>query len=363
MRLPAALILIYTLGIETLGASPPGAALQSRATPPSSPAQTFRDRCATCHGAGGNPVTARVETRTRAYDFTKCSVASAEPDAAWMTAVAEGGPAVGLSREMPAFASVLSRDEIRAVVDYLRALCLDRGWPNGNLNLPRPIATEKAFPEDEVVVLPQVSHGRGEQDRVALTTVVEKRIAKRYNVELALPWTSVDSGLGRESGIGDLEAAFKAVMFANRAGTRILSGGIEIAFPTGSEPRGLGEGTTRFEPFLAGGLVAGRSTIQGAFILELPKRAPWTHHAWEYNVYVGRDLTIDPKRWTLGIELNGESTELALTPQIRKSLVKTGALAAAVGVQIPVLERDDQHTRVVGYLLWDYREPILRRRR
>lgn len=35
--------------------------------------------------------------------------------------------------------------------------------------------------------------------------------------------------------------------------TRIVSAGFEVAFPTGSEVRGLGRGTTMFEPYLATG--------------------------------------------------------------------------------------------------------------
>ena len=124
----------------------------------------------------------------------------------------------------------------------------------------------------------------------------------------------------------------------------------------------MGEGTTRFEPFVAAAMASGAASIQTKLAIELPKNAPWENRALGYNVYGGYDLTVDPKKWTVGIELNGENRELALTPQIRKSLVRTGALAAAVGLQIPIAERSEQDTRIVGYLLWDYRDPVLRRR-
>jgi len=38
------------------------------------------------------------------------------------------------------------------VIAYLRSLCTDKSWPRGEFNLPLPQMTEKAFPEDEVVI-------------------------------------------------------------------------------------------------------------------------------------------------------------------------------------------------------------------
>ena len=47
---------------------------------------------------------------------------------------------------MPGFGEALKSDTIDEFVRYLRGFCKERGWPDGNLNLPRPIFTEKAFP-------------------------------------------------------------------------------------------------------------------------------------------------------------------------------------------------------------------------
>jgi mono/diheme cytochrome c family protein len=326
-----------------------------------SPGDLYERHCSKCHGPAGSQPTPPPDLTTRPFDFSKCSVSSAEPDAAWKMAVAHGGPAVGLSDDMPAFSKKLSSGEIAALVAYLRGLCVDQGWPNGNLNLSRPILTEKAFPEDEVVILPMVSHHKDEPSQMRLATVIEKRFGQRNNVELAVPFASVVSDTERQSGVGDVELAIKRVLFADRPGTRILSAGLELVFPTGSESRGLGEPGVRYEPFLAAGLVRGLTLVQGTFVVELARHDGTTEHKWEYNTYVGRDLSTHPRRWTIGVELNGENKELALTPQVRKGLVKTGALAAAVGVQFPITERAEQHTRVVGYLLWDYREPVWRR--
>ena len=38
------------------------------------------------------------------------------------------------------------------IVTHMRTFCHDRNWARGELNMPRALATEKAFPEDEAVV-------------------------------------------------------------------------------------------------------------------------------------------------------------------------------------------------------------------
>ena len=91
-------------------------------------------------------------------DFTDCKMATPEPDADWELAIAEGGPAVGLSPQMPAFGDTLSPEQVHGFVEHIRGFCKETGWPHGNMNFPRPIFTEKAFPENEFIVLPVVTH-------------------------------------------------------------------------------------------------------------------------------------------------------------------------------------------------------------
>ena len=77
-----------------------------------------------------------------------------------------------------------------------------------------------------------------------------------------------------------------------------------------------------------------------------------------YNVYVGFDVSEFLNSWTLGLELNGADRDLALTPQLRKGLTRTGAIAVAGGVQIPLNHRDVRRARWVGYFLWEYLDPV-----
>ncbi len=98
--------------------------------------------------------------------------------------------------------------------------------------------------------------------------------------------------------------------------------------------------------------------VQTQFKVEMPMRDPGGDTEVVYNVYGGRDLSGLPSTWSIGVEINGVDDKLAVTPQLRKGLTRTGALAAAWGVRIPVVNRQRQHTQWVGYLLWEYRDPV-----
>jgi hypothetical protein len=312
--------------------------------------------CARCHAQDGSGKVPTPTVSVEPMDFTECRIASAEPDADWEVAIAEGGPSVGLSSEMPAFGDALNAEQIQGFVQLIRGFCKEPGWPIGNLNLPRPIFTEKAFPENEVVFLPVVSHRTGEPTEFAFATIYERRFGRRAQLEAVLPLQSVSSG-GRETGVGDIELGIKYALTPSRW-PALLSGGFDVKFPTGSESRGLGGGVTVFEPYAAFASVVRNHYLQAQLKFELPSTNTWEDAETIYNLYVGRDTSIYPNTWTIGVELNGENRELALTPQIRKGLTRTGALGAAFGVRLPLNYRDEQGIAWVGYLLWEYLEPV-----
>ncbi len=103
---------------------------------------------------------------------------------------------------------------------------------------------------------------------------------------------------------------------------------LEATLPTGQRYKEFGKGTVVFEPYVAAGAMVGNA----------------------------------PDTWTLGVELNGENRKLAITPQVRKGLTGTGALAASLGVSIPVKYRGEKVVSWVGYLLWEFLEPLRARR-
>ena len=120
----------------------------------------YEAACAACHGPDGRglpPSTVGFEIPLP--DFTDCSFATPEPDADWLAIVHDGGPTRAFDRRMPAFGEALSGPQLQKIIDHLRTFCTDRTWPRGELNLPRALVTEKAFPENEAVVTTTIGSG------------------------------------------------------------------------------------------------------------------------------------------------------------------------------------------------------------
>src|SRR5688572_23273043 len=112
--------------------------------------QLYQAACAACHGSDGRGQPVRVRGfDTDLPDFTDCGLTTPEADLDWLSVVHQGGPARAFDRMMPAFGDELSHGQIALIVDHVRTFCAERGWPRGDLNLPRPLVTEKAFPENE----------------------------------------------------------------------------------------------------------------------------------------------------------------------------------------------------------------------
>ncbi len=80
--------------------------------------------CSKCHGSegrGDGPQAEALSTKPR--DLTDCARMKAMPDDHLFTAIKEGGAAVGLSKDMPAWKEGMEDDDIRALVAFVRTLC------------------------------------------------------------------------------------------------------------------------------------------------------------------------------------------------------------------------------------------------
>ena len=148
----------------------------------------YEAACANCHGidgSGADPTFLAFEEVVP--DFTDCSFASREPDADWVGVAHEGGPARGFSVMMPSFGGLLGPEELQRVMDYVRPFCQDRNWPRGELNLPRPMLTEKAYPEDEWVYTVDAPI-EGGAAALMNEIIYEKRFGARSMFEVVVPF-------------------------------------------------------------------------------------------------------------------------------------------------------------------------------
>ena len=145
---------------------------------PTEPDEMYGAFCAVCHAEDGSGRVDNPALDAEPMDFADCAVATPEPDGDWDLVITNGGPAAGLSAEMPSYGDTLTEGQIQSLIGYLRGFCAEPDWPIGTLNFPRPIFTEKAFPENEFLLLPEFSdgaddvtalgHGRGlKYERVA----------------------------------------------------------------------------------------------------------------------------------------------------------------------------------------------------
>src|SRR5207244_7003971 len=115
----------------------------------------FEAGCVGCHGGDGKgqPQTILGFVPPSSFpDFSDCPTTSPEPDSTWRAIITNGGSFRGFSEIMPSFKEQLSEEQIDRIIGYLRSLCSDASWPRGDMNLPRPLYTDKAFPETETIV-------------------------------------------------------------------------------------------------------------------------------------------------------------------------------------------------------------------
>jgi hypothetical protein len=304
-------------------------------------------------------------------DFTDCSFATREPDADWVAIAHRGGPVRGFNEMMPAFGQALTRDEIEQSLRYIRGFCTSRAWPRGELNLPRPLVTEKAYPEDEAVF----SSGFAIEGRAAVMNelVYERRLGARSQLEIIVPfgWARraraiEPSGTAFDwtGGIGDIAIAVKhAAVHSLRSGS-ILSIAGELKLPSGDEDDGFGAGTTRFEPFLAFGQLLPLDAFlhfQGG--VELPFDTGRASEEAFWRGVLGVSLTSGEfgRTWSPMVELLGARelvadmpTDWDLVPQMQVTLNRRQNIMANLGVRIPLNRTSVRQTQMLLYLLWDW---------
>jgi mono/diheme cytochrome c family protein len=342
---------------------------QSRGVPTaqSSGEEIFIAGCAGCHGptgAGTADSTVGFEKPSTFPDFSGCSQTTPEVQADWWAVIHDGGPARGFSPIMPAFGDLLTAPQIDALVKHIRTLCDDRSWPLGELNLPRAINTEKAFPENETVFSTAVGARRIHD--VMTTLAYERRVGARNQIELSVPFSVMHASSGAEvNGLGDIGLGLKRVLIASSRTGSIASVQGEVILPTGNEDKGLGSGVTVFETFGAfGQLLPFESFVQAQAGAELPSDTTETPRAVFGRIAVGKTLRGEGglgRLWTPMLEAvmtrdlkKGMSTDVDLVPQMQVTLSRRQHVRANLGVQVPVSHKAGRPVQVTCYVLWDW---------
>jgi hypothetical protein len=296
-------------------------------------------------------------------DFTDCRFSTVEPDADWMAVSHDGGPARGFDRRMPAFGQAMAEAELQRTLDYVRRFCTDTAWPRGELNFPRPLVTEKAFPENEAVLTTTVG-ARGAR-HVGNEFVYEQRLGPRSQFEVALPLLMEKGpGGGWHRGLGDAAVGVKHSVYHSLDRGHILSVAGEVVLPTGKETAGLGSGTTVFEPFVAfGQMLPADGFIQAQAGLELPFDTRQAEREAFWRAALGKSFTEGRfgRSWSPMVELlaareiqAGATIHWDLLPQMQVTLSRRQHIMLNVGIRLPLNDRADRSTQVITYFLWDW---------
>ena len=356
------------------GAQSRGPSAQGRAPSPEprTGAELYVDACANCHGRDGTGVPeVNALLPVPVPDFSDCNFASREPDADWGAIIHAGGPVRAFDRMMPAFGDALAAAEIDAVLAHVRTLCGDDEWPRGELNLPRALVTEKAYPEDEAVWTTAVAlDGPG---AIVNELVYERRFGKRNQIELKLPFAaSHEPGRDWAFGAGDLAVGVKRALAHSASRGSIVAAAAEIIVPIGDESAGAGSGTWTFEPFVSfGQILRADSFVQAQAGLELPFDEDKAEREAFWRLVAGRTWTQGPlgfgRAWTPMVELvaaraleGGETTHWDLVPQVQVTLTTRQHIMLNVGLRTPLNDRTGRQTRLMVYLLWDWFDGGLR---
>ena len=331
--------------------------------------EVWNNGCVACHGVDGKgaPESNTVFTRPDTWpDFTRCDQTTPEPDSAYKAVIIHGGRGLGFSQIMPAFGDLLNEKQIDDVIAYLRTFCKnDRHYPLGVLNLPRAMVTEKAFPEDELVIS-TVANVSGP---ASWTTDVihEQTFAGKNQLEVDVPVNYARLDGSWTSGVGDITVGMKRVLFSSERAGSILSVQGGVLLPTGDKDRGFGAGTTQIEPFAAyDQLITNRTFVQLQLGADLPVDTSIAPRSLFFRSVLGASAAPDhglgrlfsPMTEFLATRdyINGASTEWDVMPEMQVTLSTRQHVRAAVGYRKPIANVSGRQPQVQFYVLWDWAE-------
>src|SRR5665213_1354571 len=329
--------------------------------------KVYKGGCIACHGGDGKgaPNSSTVFLRPDTFPaFTDCAGTTPEPDGNWKAPIVHGGPSRGLSQIMPAFGDLLTDVQINDVIAYMRGFCKNvHHFPLGELNLPRALVTEKAFPENEIVA----STAASASGAPAWTTdVIDERtiIDARTQLETDVPVNYADQGHNWTEGLGDITVGLKREMFSSLRTGSILSLQGGILLPTGDSKRGFGAGTTQFEPFAAfDQLFKNNTFVQTQLGADLPVDPSVSPRSMFWRATVGQAFAQDNmlgRLYSPMVEFlavrdfkPGASTDWDVLPEMQITVSRRQHVRVGFGVREPFTNTEGRTPQVLFYLLWD----------
>ena len=318
-------------------------------------ARLFTNHCTSCHGSTGRPdpdSPALAGFDPLPANFSDALFNSREPEADWRLVVAHGGPAMGLSAQMPAFGSVLSQAEIDAVVRHAKSLADTRDYPPGEFNYPLGLRTKKAFPEDEVVWKMRIT-GQDGDDSVRNVLELEKRFGRRWQGIAEIAHKSE----GGHDVIEEAELGVKYALKWDLESQYIISAGLVTAFPIHDRKE-----SDVLIPMLMGARALSDDFLaQGSARLKLPfdKAADgeaefagvvhWMRSEFPRGIFPGLEVVA-----SVPFDNNGsDRVQWSVLPQARIGLTRGGHVALNLGAEIPLSDQS-WDVRSDLYLIWDF---------
>ena len=330
--------------------------------------QIYKSACVACHGSDGKGTPKSIsgfEPPRTFPDFTECDQTTPELNSAWKAVIVHGGPYRGFSQIMPSFGEALTSEQIDQVISYMRGFCRSPDWPRGELNLPRALVTEKAYPEDEVVISTAVNAQRG--PAVMSHIIHEQRFGVRNQIEVDVPVIFQDQSHTWYGGIGDTTLGLKRTIFSRLRSGSILSLQGSVILPSGNKSRGFGTGTTTFETFAAFGQLFRTNTfVQTQFGADLPRHTQIAPQSIFFNTALGQSFAPDHglgRLWSPMVEflaarnlVDNAKMDWDLLPQMQLTISRRQHIRGDLGVRVPVSNSAGRATQIEFYLLWDWQD-------
>lgn len=330
--------------------------------------QIYEAACVACHGSDGKgtPTTIAGFDKPRTFpDFTQCSQTTPEMDRDWKAIIRNGGPFRGFSQIMPSFRDALTSEQMDKVIGYLRHFCTELAWPRGELNLPRALATEKAYPENETVITTTVNaHG---SPGVTNEIVHEQRFGVKNQIEVSVPVDFQNQNHIWYGGFGDTGLGLKREIFSNLHAGSIFSVQGEAIFPVGNKAHGLGAGVTTFETFAAfGQLLPWRGFFQLQAGGDFPIDTSIAPRSFFGRMAVGRMFNQAHglgRMWSPMVEFltdrdfqRSATTNWDVMPEMQVTISKRQHIRANAGIRIPTTNTAGRSAQIMFYLLWDWQD-------